>query len=186
MSIEQIHTAAQEKMEKSLEAFKQELARIRTGKAHVSVLDAVRVNYYGVPTPLNQVANLSAPEPRLLMVQPWDKGIIGEIEKAIQKADLGLNPSNDGTVIRLPLPQLTQETREELAKQARKVAEDGKVHIHNIRRDANDDVKKLEKAKEITEDDSKYEQEEIQKLTDSYIKKIDDIVKEKEKDILEI
>ncbi len=131
------------RMNLSIESLRTELSRIRTGKANISLLDGITVPYYGTPTPLNQVANISAPEPRLLTVQPWDKTVIGEIEKALQASDLGITPNNDGTVIRLPLPQLTQEVREDLAKQARKRGEDAKVSVRNIRRDANDQIKKL-------------------------------------------
>lgn len=176
----------QKRMDQSMESLKSDLSRLRTGKAHTSLLDGITVPYYGTPTPLNQVANVSAPEPRMLTIQPWDKSIIGEIEKAIQKSDLGINPSNDGVIIRLPLPQLTKEVREDLAKQAKKRGEDAKVSVRNIRRDANDNIKKLEKAKEVTEDDSKYFQDEIQKLTDQSVEKIDQIVSDKEKDIMEI
>ncbi len=176
----------QKRMDQSMDSLRSDLSRLRTGKAHTSLLDGITVPYYGTPTPLNQVANVSAPEPRLLTIQPWDKTIIGEIEKAIQKSDLGINPNNDGVVIRLPLPQLTKEVREDLAKQAKKRGEDAKVSVRNIRRDANDSIKKLEKAKEVTEDDSKYFQDEIQKLTDQAVDKIDQIVTEKEKDIMEI
>lgn len=173
------------RMNLSIESLRTELSRIRTGKANISLLDGITVPYYGTPTPLNQVANISAPEPRLLTVQPWDKTIIGEIEKALQASDLGITPNNDGTIIRLPLPQLTQEVREDLAKQARKRGEDAKVSVRNIRRDANDQIKKLEKAKEIPEDDSKSGQDDVQKLTDDAIKQVDSVVAEKEKEVLE-
>lgn len=175
----------EKRMNLSIESLRTELSRIRTGKANISLLDGITVPYYGTPTPLNQVANISAPEPRLLTVQPWDKTIIGEIEKALQASDLGITPNNDGTVIRLPLPQLTQEVREDLAKQARKRGEDAKVSVRNIRRDANDQIKKLEKAKEIPEDDSKSGQDDVQKLTDDAIKQVDSVVAEKEKEVLE-
>ncbi len=173
------------RMNLSIESLRTELSRIRTGKANISLLDGITVPYYGTPTPLNQVANISAPEPRLLTVQPWDKTVIGEIEKALQASDLGITPNNDGTVIRLPLPQLTQEVREDLAKQARNRGEDAKVSVRNIRRDANDQIKKLEKAKEIPEDDSKSGQDDVQKLTDDAIKQVDSVVAEKEKEVLE-
>lgn len=177
---------AEERMNLSIESLRTELSRIRTGKANIAILDGITVLYYGTPTPLNQVANISAPEARLLTIQPWDKSIIGEIEKAIQKSDLGINPNNDGTIIRLPLPQLTQEVREDLAKQARKRGEDAKVSVRNIRRDANDNIKKLEKAKELPEDDSKSAQDEVQELTNKAVEQIDEVVAEKEKDIMEI
>ena len=184
--IEMIKSEAKERMQKTIEAYKNELSRLCTGTAHASVLDGINVSYYGTPTPINQVANVNAPEARLLVIQPWDKSIIAEIEKAILQSDLGITPSNDGTVIRLPFPQLTKESRQDLAKQARAKAEDAKVRARNVRRDANDDIKKLEKDKEITADDSKYEQDEIQKLTDKTIAEIDKIFATKEKDILEI
>ncbi|MDO4281626.1 MAG: ribosome recycling factor [Peptococcaceae bacterium] len=184
--IEEILMDAQERMEKSIDRLKEDLSHIRTGKANVSLLNGIMVEYYGTPTPINQVANVSAPAPDMITVQPWDKGIIKDIEKAIQKSDLGINPNNDGVIIRLPLPQLTKETRTELAKQARKKGEDAKIHIRNIRRDANDSVKKLEKAKEITEDDSKGAQDDVQKETDAAVARIDKICEEKEKDIMSI
>lgn len=173
-------------MQLSIESLRTELSRIRTGKANISLLDGITVEYYGAPTPLNQVANISAPEPRLLTVQPWDKTVMQDIEKAILASDLGITPNNDGQVIRLPLPQLTQEVREDLAKQARKRGEDAKVSVRNIRRDANDQVKKLEKSKEVAEDEAKSAQDDIQKLTDDAVKKIDAVVSDKEKEVMEI
>ena len=184
--IEEILLDAEERMEKSINKYREDLSHIRTGKANVSLLNGITVEYYGAPTPINQVANVSAPAPDLITIQPWDKGIIKDIEKAIQKSDLGINPSNDGVVIRLPIPQLTKETRTELAKQAHKKAEDAKVYIRNIRRDANDQIKKLEKNKEITEDDSKGGQDDVQKQTDAAIAKIEKIYDEKEKDIMSL
>lgn len=174
---------AEERMEKSIAALKTELSHIRTGKANPSLIDGITVDYYGVPTPINQVANVSVPEPRLLTIQPWDKSMLKEIERAIQKSELGINPNNDGTIIRLPMPQLTKETREEYAKQARKKGEEGKVNIRNIRRNANDAVKKLEKSKEITEDEAANAADDIQKLTDKMIADIEKITKDKETDI---
>lgn len=184
--IDEILLDAEERMEKSIERFKEELSHIRTGKANVSLLSGITVEYYGTPTPINQVANVSAPSADMLTIQPWDKGIIKDIEKAIQKSDLGITPNNDGVIIRLPVPQLTKETRTELAKQAHKKAEEAKVHIRNIRRDANDSVKKLEKGKEITEDESKSAQDDVQKQTDAAVAKIEKIYDEKEKDIMSI
>ncbi|MFP5528112.1 ribosome recycling factor [Peptococcus simiae] len=174
------------RMQLSIESLRTELSRIRTGKANISLLDGITVEYYGAPTPLNQVANISAPEPRLLTVQPWDKTVMQDIEKAILASDLGITPNNDGQIIRLPLPQLTQEVREDLAKQARKRGEDAKVSVRNIRRDANDQVKKLEKGKEVAEDEAKSAQDDIQKLTDDAVKKIDAVVSDKEKEVMEI
>ena len=183
---EEILLDAEERMEKSIERFKEELSHIRTGKANVSLLSGITVEYYGTPTPINQVANVSAPSADMLTIQPWDKGIIKDIEKAIQKSDLGITPNNDGVIIRLPVPQLTKETRTELAKQAHKKAEEAKVHIRNIRRDANDSVKKLEKGKEITEDESKSAQDDVQKQPDAAVAKIEAICADKEKDIMSI
>lgn len=184
--VDSITATAKDKMEKSIDILKKDLSQLRTGRASTAFLDGITVDYYGTPTPINQIANVSAPEPRLLTIQPWDKSIMSEIEKAIQKSDLGVNPNNDGTVIRLPFPQLTQESREAIAKQARKRGEDAKVTVRNIRRDANDQVKKMEKAKEIAEDESKSALDEIQKLTDGMIETIDKTVEAKEKDIMTI
>jgi ribosome recycling factor len=174
---------AEERMEKSISALKNELSHIRTGKATPALLDGITVDYYGVATPINQVANVSVPEPRLLTIQPWDKKMLKEIERAIQKSELGINPNNDGTVIRLPMPELTKETREEYAKQAHKKGEEGKVNIRNIRRNANDAIKKLEKNKEITEDEASNAADDIQKLTDKMIAEMEKVTKAKEADI---
>lgn len=181
-----ITATAEEKMEKAIEILKKDLSQLRTGRASTAFLDGITVDYYGTPTPINQVANVGAPEPRLLTIQPWDKSIMSEIEKAIQKSDLGVNPNNDGTTIRLPFPQLTQESREAIAKQAKKRGEEAKVTIRNIRRDANDQVKKMEKAKELAEDESKSILDDIQKLTDDMVENIDKTVEAKEKDIMTI
>jgi len=177
---------AKERMSKAIQAYTRELASIRAGRANASLLDRIQVDYYGAPTPVNQLAGISVPEARLLVVQPCDKSILGEIEKAILKSDLGLNPSNDGSVIRISIPQLTEERRKELAKLVKKEAEDAKVAVRNIRRDANDDLKKLEKNGEITEDEHRGYADDIQKVTDEHIAKIDQITKEKEKEILEV
>lgn len=177
---------AEERMNKAIAALKKEYAAIRTGKASPALLDRITVDYYGVETPLNQMAGVSAPEARMLVIQPWDKSSLASIEKAILKSDLGLTPSNDGAVIRLVIPQLTKESRKELAKKVKKLGEDSKVAIRNIRRDANDEVKKLEKAKEITEDDSKAAQDAIQKLTDKFVAEIDKTAANKETEIMEI
>lgn len=173
-------------MQKSIEVLRKDFASLRAGRANPAILDKVQVDYYGVPTPINQMANISAPEPRLLIIQPWDKSIIPSIEKAILKSDLGLNPSSDGTVIRIAIPQLTQERRKELVKTVKKKAEEAKVSIRNIRRDANDDIKSLEKSKEIPEDESKRAQDEVQKITDKYIAEVDKVMNNKEKEIMEI
>lgn len=176
----------QTKMENAIQAFSRELSSIRAGRANPSILNKLTVEYYGAPTPINQVAGISVPEARLIVIQPYDKTVMGDIEKAIMKSDLGLSPSNDGTVIRLAIPALTEERRKDLVKQVKKEAEEAKVGIRNIRRDANDDLKKLEKKSEITEDDLRSYSDDVQKLTDSHIAKIDEIAKEKEKEILEV
>ncbi|MEK5324634.1 ribosome recycling factor [Aeribacillus sp. FSL M8-0254] len=182
----QVLSQAKEKMEKALSAFKRELAGVRAGRANASLLDKIQVDYYGVPTPVNQLASISTPEARLLVVQPYDKSTIGEVEKAILKSDLGLTPTSDGSVIRITIPPLTEERRKELTKVVRKYSEDAKVAVRNIRRDANDELKKLEKAGDITEDELRGFQDDVQKLTDEYIKKIDSATKEKEKEIMEV
>jgi len=177
---------AKERMTKAVQAYTRELASIRAGRASASLLDKIAVEYYGVPTPINQLASISTPEARLLMIQPYDKSIVSDVEKAIMKSDLGLNPTSDGAVIRIAIPALTEERRKELVKLVKKESEEAKVAIRNIRRDANDDLKKLEKNGELTEDDLRGYTEDVQKLTDEFIAKIDQITKEKEKEILEV
>ena len=177
---------AKSRMEKAVDAVRQELSKIRTGKATPALLDGINVDYYGSKTPLKQIANVSAPEARLLVVQPWEKNLIQEIEKEILKADMGLNPTNDGIVIRIPIPQLTEERRQSLVKLAKKVGEDGKISIRNIRRDANESLKKAEKSHEISEDNMHSAQDDVQKMTDDFTKTIDEILVNKEKEILEI
>ena len=184
--IETIMQQAEERMQKSIEALRRDFATIRTGKANPSLLDKVTVDYYGTPTPINQLANIAAPEARMLTVQPWDKSVVPSVEKAIMKSDLGLNPSSDGTVIRLVIPQLTQESRKELVKKVKKKAEEAKVAIRNVRRDANDELKAAEKNKEISEDENKNAQDDIQKLTDKYIAELDKVLDNKEKEIMEV
>lgn len=178
--------AGEEKMTKTCEALKREYATLRAGRATPSLLDKVQADYYGVPTPINQMANISAPESRLLLIQPWDKSVISAIEKAIQKSDLGLTPNNDGSVIRISIPQLTEERRRELAKVVKKKAEDAKVAVRNIRRELNDDIKELEKAHEVSEDDAKRGLDDAQKLTERFVKKVDDIAEFKEAEIMEV
>ena len=175
-----------DRMEKAIGSFTRQLASIRAGRANASLLDQISVLYYGAPTPLNQMAGISVPEARLMVIQPYDKTTLGDIEKAILKSDIGITPSNDGNIIRLAVPALTEERRKELVKEVKKEAEDSKIAIRNIRRDANDELKKLEKNGEITEDELRREGEEIQKLTDSYIVKVDEIAKDKENEIMEI
>ncbi|MDC2864712.1 MULTISPECIES: ribosome recycling factor [unclassified Bacillus (in: firmicutes)] len=183
---QQVVNNAKEKMEKAVAAYSRELSTVRAGRASASVLDKVQVDYYGAPTPVVQLANITVPEARLLVIQPYDKTSIGDIEKAILKADLGLNPSNDGTVIRIAFPALTEERRRELVKVVKKYSEDAKVAVRNVRRDANDDLKKLEKNGDITEDDLRGYTEDIQKETDKYIVKVDEVTKNKEKEIMEV
>ena len=173
-------------MDKAMEVLRDELKTLRTGRASLGILDAVRVDYYGNPTPLNQVANLSVPEPTLIVIQPWDPTVISAIEHAIQKANLGLNPMNDGKVIKLPVPSPTQERRKELVKVAHDYAERARTAVRNVRRDGNDTLKKLEKDKKISEDDMHRGLEEVQKLTDDHIKHIGEILAAKEKEILEV
>lgn len=177
---------SEDKMKKSIEILRKDLSTMRAGRANPSILDKLMVDYYGAATPVNQVANISAPEPRVLTIQPWDKSIIPVVEKAILKSDLGLNPSSDGSVIRIIIPQLTQERRIELVKTIKKKAEDSRVSLRNIRRDSNEKLKTLEKGKMITEDENKKGQEEIQKLTDKYIKEVDHVLEAKEKEIMEV
>ena len=174
------------RMSKSIDSLTESLQSIRAGRANTSLLDRIYVDYYGQQSPLNQVASLSAPEARLLAIQPWDATLIPEIEKAIQKSDLGITPSNDGKIIRLVIPQLTEERRKDLTKLVGKYGEEAKVSIRNIRRDAMEDIKKAEKAKEISEDDRKTYEEDIQKLTDKYIKEVDKVAENKEKELMEI
>lgn len=169
-----------------IEGTKRELASIRTGRANASLLERVVVEYYGVPTPLHQVANISTPEARLLVVQPWDKSLLSPVEKAIQKADLGLNPVNDGSVIRLPIPALTEERRKELAKVIKKEGEEKKVVIRNLRRDTNEKIKALKKDGKVSEDDEKKGLDDVQKLTDKYIVEVDKLLEQKEKEIMEV
>ncbi len=173
-------------MVRALESFKRDLSKVRTGRASLSLLDDVRVDYYGTPTPLNQVGALAVPEPRLITIQPWEKNLVGEIEKAILKADLGLNPSSDGLLIRLAFPPLTEERRKEMVKQVKRMGEDARVSVRGARREANDALKKLEKDKEITEDDLKRGEKEIQEITDDYVTRVDQVIVEKEKDLMEI
>lgn len=173
-------------MEKAVAAYQRELATVRAGRANPSLLDKVTVEYYGAQTPLNQLASITVPEARMLVITPYDKTALGDIEKAIQKADLGVTPTNDGSIIRITIPPLTEERRKELAKLVKKYSEDAKVAVRNIRRDANDDLKKLEKNGEMTEDELRSSTEDVQKLTDEYVSKIDEITKDKEKEIMEV
>ncbi len=184
--LKEVLSNTKDSMNNAIEHMQHDLSGIRTGKANPALLDSLRVEYYGQKVPLNQVASVAAPDPQLITIQPWDKGVIGDIEKAILASDLGLNPQNDGTVIRLPIPQLTEERRKELVKVVKRVGEETKVSLRNIRRNANDDVKQLEKNHDIGEDEMHTNQEEIQKLTNRYVEKIDEIINSKEKEILEL
>ncbi|PXW92499.1 ribosome recycling factor [Streptohalobacillus salinus] len=177
---------AKSKMEQAVQSYSKNLATVRAGRANPAILNSVFVDYYGAATPLNQLATISVPEARLLMISPFDKSSIGEIEKAIQKADLGLQPSSDGNVVRIAIPALTEERRKELVKVVGKFAEEAKVQVRNVRRDANDHLKKDEKNGDLTEDDLRGYQEEVQELTDSFIAKIDQLTKDKEAEILEV
>jgi ribosome recycling factor len=182
----QVIASTKDRMTKAIQAYTRELASIRAGRASASLLDRITVDYYGAPTPVNQIAGITTPEARLLVIQPYDKSILGDIERAILKSDLGLNPTNDGSIIRIAIPQLTEERRKELVKVVKKESEEAKVAIRNIRRDGNDDLKKLEKNGEITEDALRGYSDDMQKLTDEFIQKIDQITKDKEKEILEV
>jgi ribosome recycling factor len=184
-NVKEVEANARTRMDKVLTDLQQEMSHFRTGRASISLLDSVRVDYYGSPVPLNQVAQLHVPEPAMITVQPWDTSQIREIEKAIRNADLGLNPSNDGKIVRVPIPPLTEERRRDLAKKLSHVAEERRVGLRNIRRDANDQLKKMLKDKLISEDEERQALESIQKLTDSQISKIDQMAKAKEKEILE-
>lgn len=173
-------------MKKSAENLRRELAGIRTGKANAALLDTVKVNYYGQAVPLKQVASIAVPEARLITVQPWEKSVVPEVEKAIQASELGLNPQSDGTLIRLPIPPLTEERRKELVKVVKRFAEEARVAVRNIRREANEQFKKLEKEHSISEDEMHTKQEDVQRLTDKYIATIDEVVATKEKEVMEI
>ncbi|RRJ65389.1 ribosome recycling factor [Paenibacillus oralis] len=176
---------AEERMDKAIQALKRDLATLRAGRAAPSLLDRIQVEYYGAPTPVNQLANINTPDSRTLLIQPWDKSSLSDIERAIQKSDLGLTPANDGSSIRLSIPPLTEERRVELVKMTKKHGEEAKVAIRNIRRDANDEIKKMEKT-DISEDESRRHQEDIQKTTDKYIAEVDKVLAAKEKEIMEV
>ncbi len=184
--IEDVMSTAEEKMQKSCAAYERDMMGVRAGRANPKLLDRIMVDYYGTPTPIPQIGNISSPEPRLLVIAPWEAKMIPQVEKAIQKSDLGLNPSNDGKIIRLVFPELNEERRRDLTKIASKGAEEAKVAIRNIRRDAVEQIKKLKKNSEITEDDQKDAEEEIQKMTDKAIKDVDAVYARKEKEIMEV
>jgi len=182
----EILASVKQNMDKTVEHVRREFSSIRTGRASTALLDGISVDYYGSTVPLNQIANLSVPDAKLLLITPYDKGGLGSIEKAILKSDLGLTPNNDGKVIRIPIPELTEERRKDLVKVVKRLAEDSRISIRNIRREANDQVKKAEKNGEVPEDESHRIRDEVQKVTDGYVKKIDDILKAKEEEIMEV
>lgn len=186
MPIKTMLADARQRMDASLETVRRELAVMRTGRASLSMLDEIRVDYYGTPTPLNQVGNLSIPDPTLITIQPWDPSVLQAIERTIRQSDMDLNPQNDGKLIRIPIPSLTEERRKTLVKHAHKHAEEGRVAIRNVRRDVNDHLKKLLKDHEVSEDDEKHAVAEVQKLTDQHIEHINEILKKKEAEILEV
>ena len=186
MAISNLISDAKTRMNTSVETVRREFSAMRTGRASLSMLDNVRVDYYGTPTPLNQVGNLSTPDPTLIQVQPWDAKLLGAIEKAIRQSDLDLNPQNDGKIIRIPIPQLNEERRKLLVKNAHKHAEEGRVAIRNVRRDVNDHLKKLMKDHEVSEDDEKRAVADVQKMTDQHIAEIDGVLKKKETEIMAV
>lgn len=184
--IELVYEEMEEKLEKTLSTFTGDLRKVRTGRASLSLLEGVSVDYYGAPTPLNQLASLSVPESRLIVIQPWDTSAIKEVEKAILQSNIGLTPNNDGKIIRLAVPPLTEERRKEIAKQVRQMAEDYKVAMRNVRRDANETLKQLKKDGDISEDEAFAAKDKVQEITDKYITRIDEAYQEKEKEILEL
>lgn len=184
--MQEVISEANDRMNKAIDVLKKDYATLRAGRATPALLDKIQVDYYGVPTPINQMAKIAVPEPRMLTIQPWEKSALADIERAIQKSDLGLTPNNDGSVIRLNIPQLTQERRNELVKVVKKKAEDCRVAVRNVRRDANDHLKMLKKEGEISEDDERRAEDEIQKMTDKHIKDIDHVLENKEAEIMEV
>ena len=184
--MEEIKNTSSDKMQKSFESLLHQYSKVRTGRASASVLDDIRINYYGQPTPVKQLCNISIPEPRTIVIQPWDKTTLADIEKAILAANLGITPENDGNVIRLPFQPLTEDKRKDIVKSLKKMAEEARVAVRNIRRDANDQLKKMEKAGEISEDEEKKQLKDVQDITDEWINKLDEVEKSKEKEILEV
>jgi len=186
MEVKKVHSDTEERMKKAIDAISRELSTIRTGRATTALLEGIKVDYYGTITPINQVASVTIPDPRLLVIQPWEKKMITEVAKAIQRADLGLNPITDANVVRLPIPPLTEERRKELVKIVKKITEEGKIAVRNIRRDANDRLKQAEKDKEISEDDSRKAQEKVQELTDKFIEQVEELFNKKEQEVMEV
>lgn len=184
MAVQDVVNNAQAAMKKTLDHLQQEFSKVRTGRATTTILDPVRVDYYGSPMPLNQVASIAIPDPRTIVVQPFEKAMLTPIEKAIREADLGLNPSNDGNVVRVPIPMLTEERRKEIVKSCKKLAEDSRIAVRNIRRDHNEALKKIEKEEHLSEDERKRGEQEIQKVTDRFIKNIDEMIEAKEKEVM--
>lgn len=184
--IDAIISELKDKMDKSIDSLYREFAKLRTGRASLAMLEGIRVSYYGTPTPINQLAAMSVPESRLITIQPWDMSVLPDIEKAIMNSDLGLSPNNDGKIIRINIPQLTEERRKEIVKTAKKIAEGSRVAVRNNRRDVNEEIKKLEKDKTISQDDLKKTQSKVQEITDKYIEKIEEILKHKEKEVMEV
>ena len=184
--IDEIMLEAEEGMDKAIDSLKTAFASVRTGRANAMILDKIRVDYYGVPTPINQMAAIKTPDAHLLVIEPWDKGVLGAIEHAIMQSNIGVTPSNDGTCLRLPFPSLTEERRREFVKQCKTYSEEARVRIRAVRRDANDDLEKAEKAGDITEDEQRTGEKQVQKLTDQYIAKVDELFKKKESDIMTI
>jgi ribosome recycling factor len=185
-SLEEIYKDAGHKMDVSLEHVRNEFAHVRTGRATTALLDGIKVDYYGTPTPLNQIAGVSVPDPQTVSIQPWEKSMIGPIEKAIMEADLGFNPQNDGTFIRIPIPKLSEERRIELVKLLKKLAEEGRIAVRNVRRDANDHIKRFTKDNHVSEDEEHEYMDKIQKMTDKHIEKIDEMLKDKEKEVMTV
>jgi len=184
--VQRVYADVEKKMQASLDAFRKELNGIRTGRASLSLFDGITVEYYGVPTPLHQVATLSVPESRLIAIQPWDNSVIGEVERAILKSDLGLTPANDGRVLKIPIPPLTEERRKQLVRLVKKSGEECKVAVRNVRREGNDQLKGLEKEKKISEDEWRRAQDQVQKLTDKYINMAEQLTAQKEKEVMEV
>ncbi len=184
--MDELFKELERKMDNAIEVLKKEFQKVRTGRANPAILDNVTVDYYGTPTPINQVGNVSVPDPQMIMVSPWEKKMLSEIEKAIQKADLGLTPQNDGNIIRLPIPPLTEERRKEMVKQIKKIGENAKIPIRNVRREGNEKLKKMEKNKDISQDEQKQRIDEIQLITDSHVATVDELMAEKEKELMEV
>ncbi|MBU3917803.1 ribosome recycling factor [bacterium] len=184
--MDELFNETDRKMSKAIDSLKKEFQRVRTGRANPAILDNISVDYYGTPTPLSQVGNISVPDPQLITISPWEKKMLAEIEKAIQRADMGITPQNDGNIIRLPIPPLNEDRRKEMVKQIKKMGENAKIPIRNIRREGNEKLKKMEKSKEISKDDQKHYEKKIQDVTDKYIKTVDELMDEKETELMEV